>query len=163
MTKKLIIGDKMRFAIEYEIQKGGRYVMGRLRLWLSGQYIGAYDDIAMLSAILFQMEGVEITKLEGCEFLKETANRIYDLIESNVAFDSRRHLLMLGESFDDFSIYWFYCKGNLHFVWKLTDSPVFAYPDYPKGVQYAQISVEEFIMVVSELRKVINLAKGLAG
>lgn len=163
MTMRTLIGDKGGFGIEYEIQSSDSHVMGNMRLWLGGKYVGAFDDVNILSVALFQLEGVDSKRIDGCEFVDEAAGKVYEIIESGDIPDNRRYLLMPGEAFDDFSIYWYACNGNLYFVWKLIDNPFFEYPDYPRGIQSAQVSIDEFLRIVAEFRKTISIASGAGG
>jgi hypothetical protein len=43
-----LIGQKTSFGFEYDIQSRNSHVMGNMRLWIEGKYIGAYDDVNIM-------------------------------------------------------------------------------------------------------------------
>jgi hypothetical protein len=151
-----VIGNKKLFAIEYEIQPGVSHVMGNVRLWLEGVYIGAIEDVNILSAILCQLEVPRPEIHENCGFVDKDADDVYELVYVNDVLENARHSFTPGEAFDDFSIVVFSCDGYFYFVWKLEDNAYFSYPDYPEGVQSGRVSISEYYETVSEFSKVLS-------
>ena len=153
-----LIGDKNSFGLEYEIQSvyynesGGPYIMGHARLWFEGKYIGAFEDVDMLGVLLCQLKWRD--NLEECQFSNMVADEIYELMVSEDVPDVCP--LAPGPPFDDFVTFWYICNGKFHFIWKLVDEPFFQYPDYPKDVQTAEVSVEEYRRVVAEFGEIIE-------
>lgn len=157
------VGEKGSFGFEYEIMSRSRYaksgdyfVLGKTRLWIEGKYIGAFDDVNILSAIQYQFEGLELKDMDGCEFLGKPADEVFESIDSEAVPDSRRYLLSPGEAFDDFTIFTYICNDIIYFIWKLIDEPFFEYPGYPQGVQSGQVPVDEYRKVVMEFKKIIT-------
>lgn len=151
-----LIGEKNSFGFEYNIQSRNSHVMGNTRLWIDGKYIGAFDDVNILSAILYQFEGLELKNTDGCKFTNKTVYEIYESINSETVPDSYRYHFSPGPAFDDFLIVTYVCNGKIFFIWKLVDNPFFEYPDYPEDIQSAWVSVDEFRKVVAEFKSIIS-------
>ena len=153
-----LIGDKNSFGIEYEIQSvdyyesGKPYVMGHMRLWLEGKYIGAIEDVDMIDAAWWVLEGGGRRK--ECQFSNMVAGEIYELKITDGL--SGVYSCQPGPSFDDFVILQYVCNGKIYFIWKLEDKPFSQYQDYPRDVQSAVVSVEEYRRVVAELGEIIE-------
>ncbi|MCP4088214.1 MAG: hypothetical protein GY746_00250 [Gammaproteobacteria bacterium] len=139
-----LIGDKNNFGFEYEISPSVSHVMGNMRLWIEGRYIGSFDDTNILPTIIHQFEGLEEFNLDGCKFQNMGVHEIYDLIISDSIPDSYNYLFSPGEAFDDFIIIAFVCNGEIVFIWSLVENPFFEYSDYPKGIQSARVPVDVF-------------------
>jgi len=154
MTK--IIGDKEAFGIEFEIPNKDRYAMGRMRVWIEGWYLGAFDDVDMLGSIQRQLFGLESSSPVGCEFIGQSTDSIFETIDAKEPEERWRYIFSPGPPFDDFFIIVYVCNEVLYFVWKLEDEPFFDYPGYPKGLQSAKVSVSEYREVVSEFGRVIS-------
>ncbi len=155
---RAIIGDQQRFAIEYEIQPSVSHVMGTVRLWLEGQYLGAIQDKNILSAISCQLGSLSPEFHENAAFLNKSASDVFDLVYSEEHLEAGVHCFTPGEAFDDFSIVAFFHDGAFYFIWKLDDDPHFAYPGYPKGFQTARVSIDEYRRVVGLFKEAIEKA-----
>ncbi|MDR2209577.1 MAG: immunity 42 family protein, partial [Azoarcus sp.] len=143
------IGKKNSFGIEYEIRSVNSYVFGKVRLWLEGKYVGAFDDIYILTDTSCYLDGEDLRLGNECQFfVNEKADKIFELILSDAIPDSDSYRFSPGIPFDDFTIRCYKSNDKLHFVWKLSDKPNLNYPDYPKEVQSAVISVDEYREVV---------------
>jgi len=145
---RTVIGDKSRFAIEYEIQSKKAHVMGTMRLWIEGIFIGAIQDVNILSAILCHLE-TPSPKIQGYYYFnKITFEDIYYLIYRNDDPNDAQYCFDPGESFDDFWII-YYCDNDYYnFIWRLHDNPYFEYPNYPTEVQNARVAVDEYHKIV---------------
>jgi hypothetical protein len=153
-----MIGDPSVFAVEYELdsevlansQKSTRRI-GGLRLWLNRIYIGYIKDHSILGGAIYNLV-----------FLRdrpEVASTIY-VNESEVP-DFEVLIEMsdwsLNESFDDFRMI-YYCTLNtseVHFKWYLSNTPHFAYDNYPKGFHHARVPFKVYDYVINELLNAI--------
>lgn len=156
---RVIIGDRKCFAVEYEIQPSVSHVMGNIRLWLQGVFIGSIEDINILSSILCQLKSLSPQWRENSTFFDKTADYIYDLVWSEDGQDNINYCFTPGEAFDDFSIVVFSHNGYFYFIWRLNDNPYFTYPDYPKDTQSARVSISNYRKIIRDLEKVIQEAR----
>jgi len=156
---RAMIGDKRCFAIEYELQPSVSHVMGSMRLWLQGIFIGAIEDVNILSAILFQLKTLSSEWRENCAFIGKAADFIYDLVYSEDAPDNINYCFTPGEAFDDFSIVVFSHNGYFYFIWRLNDNPYFKYLDYPKDTQSAKVLISDYRKIVVAFEKAIQEAQ----
>jgi hypothetical protein len=155
-----LIGDKNSFGIEYSIQSRNSHVMGNMRLWFEGRYIGAFDDVNILSSILFELEGLDPQIVDGGAFIGRAADEIYKYVKSGDNPNCDKYYFTPGEAFDDFSIVVYAYEGNFYFIWKLHDDSYFEYSHYPEGIQSAQISVSDFRDVVMQFKTVLEPLSG---
>jgi hypothetical protein len=156
MSNAALIGDKNSFGIEYAIQSRNSHVMGNMRLWFEGGYIGAFDDVNILSSILFELEGLDPKIIDGGAFIGRTVDEIYEYVKSGDNPNCDKYYFTPGEAFDDFSIVAYACEGNFNFIWKVHDDSYFEYSHYPEGIQSAQVSVSDFREVVMKFKKVLS-------
>ena len=152
-----LVGNKDKFGVEYSVVSSNRYVMGYMRLWIEGKSVGAFQDVNILSTVLRQLEIGDFESINGCCFDKYCPGDLYDLFLSN---DFYRYVLILGNAFDDFYMYWYACGNKLNFLWKIVDNPYFEYSD-SREVQFASVGCDEFMGVVSEFRKALDFEAGL--
>jgi hypothetical protein len=155
-----LIGSKDGFGIEYEIHPGDYGLMGNMRLWFGGRYVGSFDDVNILSVTSSYLGGLKMEN--GCHFINEAASDVYDLISDQLETipDSYGYVCFNGAGFDDFIVYGYACDDKFYFVWKLVDSPAFEHPGYPKDVQSADVSIDEFRRVVAEYERIIDIEGG---
>lgn len=85
-------GDKDVFGVEFDLISRDRYAMGRMRVWIEGRYIGAFDDVDMLNSLQFQFKGRELEIPDGCEFLGKPAEDIFGLINEKAPEDVGRYV-----------------------------------------------------------------------
>lgn len=156
MVDVTLIGDKNCFGIEYAIQSRNSHTMGNLRMWLGGMYIGAIDDVNILTSILFELEGLDPQTIDGSVFSGMASDVIYESVKSESDSNCDKYYFTPGEGFDDFSIVAYTSNGTFNFIWKLHDDPYFEYPDYPEGIQSAQVSVNEFQKIVMKFKEVLS-------
>lgn len=147
----MIKGDVSVFAIEYEVTKTTPYLMGYFCFWIGGVRVGTLDDEIMLSCMEQSLISYikRLPTLENSSFLGLEKEKIFKRVFTRE--DDNRHLLGMGESFDDFSFCSFKEENQIHFLWKLTDKPFFQYPDYPKGIMHKKVNVDYFINIVTGL------------
>lgn len=153
MVVKRLIGCVDSFAIEYAIESNSPKKMGKIRIWLKGNYLGAYDDVNILSVTLHQLEKLSPECLEEIVAKGKSEEEIYSYIKSGTCADNGKFMLSLGESFDDFSIVVYLSGEKIKFLWELHEDPFYTYPNYPRGLLSADIPVETLREVISEFRR----------
>ncbi|MDG4597743.1 MAG: hypothetical protein P9F75_19005 [Candidatus Contendobacter sp.] len=94
--------------------------------------------------------------IDECKFVNKTVDEIYESINSGAVPDSYMYYFSPGPAFDDFIIVTYVCNGKIFFIWELVDNPFFEYPDYPEGIQSAEVSVDEFRKIVLKFKKIIS-------
>jgi hypothetical protein len=52
---KMIIGNKETIAVELEVSNRGHYVMGFVRMWLNGRFLGSIEEEEMLSTYVHSL------------------------------------------------------------------------------------------------------------
>lgn len=156
LKMRAVIGDKRCFAIEYEIQPSVSHVMGSMRLWLQGNFIGAIEDVNILSAVLCQLKSLNSEWRENNVLIDKAADYIYDLVYTQDIQDNINYCFTPGEAFDDFSIVVFSYKGYFYFVWRLNNNPYFKYPNYPTDTQSARVSINNYHKIVMDFEKEIQ-------
>ena len=155
---RYLIGKKENFAIEFNIQseRYNRHLFGGIRLWLNGKYLGAYQDINILSVTWYQLELLtKDTNIENNDFAKKSDKEVFDFIKSGDNLEGGRYFLCLGEGFDDFSVVVYRFNDMIKFIWKLYDDRPFSsfqYEDYPHSIQSAEIEINEFHKIVTEFK-----------
>ena len=157
MVMTQIVGDIDIFAIEFDVQSRSTKLMGMVRIWLSGKYLGAIEDINILTVTLHQLERVFYSKLYDKHLGELNPKDAYCLIKEDRVEGAGKHFLSLGESFDDFSVVLYGCDENLIFVWKLNEDHFFDYPGYPAGIQYALVPIDCFAKTVEKFKKRLPL------
>lgn len=156
MVKNFLLGNKDIFAIEYEFQDGSTG-SGKIRLWLNSCYIGAYEDINILSVTLAQLENLALSEsIENEGFVESSIEETYFYIKEGNDEGAGKYFLSLGEAFDDFSIVVYSFKGSFNFIWKLWDDPFFEYEGYPKGLLSASIPIDFFKQIVALFKSSIE-------
>lgn len=149
----LFIGDPQIFSIELAYNEELNPWMGRMRIWLGGNYIGTLDDTSIYSLVLFQLEKIFVKNLDLINSNIVDIHQLYNLIKSEEIDGAGKYFLLLGDSFDDFSIIAFCKNDEIIFLWMLLDKPFFKYKNYPVGLQCSIIPVAFFSKVLSEFRQ----------
>lgn len=153
------VGNKSSFAIEFDVQheRYSNHLFGWIRIWLGGVYIGAYDNLCILSAISRELESFTRMNLDTDEFDGMSVEAIYQYIKlADYPGLGKYWFSPGGDSFDDFSVVVYCHKDKYKFIWKLYEKPFFEYADYPAGFLYAEVSIEEVKQVVSKFMKELN-------
>lgn len=162
MVIKYFFGNKDSFAVEFAVQRErySRHLMGNLRLWLGGNYIGAYEDINILSTTLHDLHVLTTKNICSDSFDGINEEQVYQFIKSDDNLEGGRYFFHPGEAFDDFSAVVYRHNGMFKFIWKLEEKPFFEYENYPKGFQWAEVPEDEFRDVVVDFSKQLEeLAK----
>ena len=83
-------------------------------------------------------------------------NAIYEAVKESPDECDGYHLI-LGDTFDDFSMTVFATNNQYVFIWKLNDDPFFNYQDYPKEVLHGTVQKESFEKVVKQFRQLLKV------
>jgi hypothetical protein len=159
-----IIGNKSSFAIEFDVQheRYSNHLFGWIRIWLGGGYIGAYDNLCILSATSYELESFSRMNLDTDEFDGMSDEAIYRHIKLDDCPGFGKYWFSPGgDSFDDFSVVVYCNKNKYKFIWKLHENTFFEYAGYPKGFLCADVSVEEFKRVVSNFIEQLDQLKNV--
>ena len=148
-------GDQSKFAIEVDITRPGDSPFGFVLIWLDGVHIGAHQDKVLILVFLHRMKRISGLEIKGCNFPFDSGDVFFRKIMNGEVEDGDEYRLGLGESFDDFSMIGYRDSSNVTIVWRLGESPFFEYPDYPKGIQIAEVPVDMFTDVVSRFEQFI--------
>ena len=134
----LLIGDKSVFAVEAE-SGGKEWRYSNCRLWFGGVPVGYYEDEIMMSSFLYNIN------VSPREFTAMRDDKCSSM-EPRLALDylSRKssnavHIFNPAESFDDFIVFRWTRESDLCFVWTMSGSPNFSYPDFSLEVRYSSV------------------------
>lgn len=163
MVSEKIIGKKGTFAIAYNIQSVNSHIMGSLCLWVDNKYIGAFEDINPLSATLYQLKKMTPYMLDGEQFRGVKEYEVYQIIKSGKVSESDKYFQSFGEAFDDFSIIAYSLDGFMNFIWRLLEAPFFTYKNYPEGLQFAKIPIDDLAEVVARFENELTCYPTLSG
>jgi hypothetical protein len=154
----MIISDKNRFAIEFEIcNSWGKMQDGKVILFINNSQIGSYDDNVYLNIpceeILHIINSQDI-------FYHEFRNRKPSVIMQtmNGSFEDKydSSLLHLGESFDDFLFRAYKIdEDKIWFLWKLVKKPSFEYPKYDYHSKSFELDISEVQSVIQQFKEII--------
>lgn len=159
MVTDYFVGNKNNFAIEFRIrtERYSNDLFGWLRFWLGGKYVGAYDNLCILSVTLHALEQFIKKDIETEDFNGLSKQDIYQFIKfEDIPGLGKYWFTPGGDSFDDFSIIVYSHHEMYNFIWKLYEDPFFEYKDYPKGFQFAKVSIDDFKEVVKDFGKQLN-------
>ncbi|MCS4307407.1 hypothetical protein M2404_001734 [Rheinheimera pacifica] len=79
--------------------------------------------------------------------------RIFELL---LAEETGKHLISLGESFDDFCILVYAKDDLLNFVWRLEPDPYFDHPQYGYELKSGVVPLKYFLGVVEDYKSAIS-------
>jgi len=130
----MIIGDPKTFGIESEITDTNSHILGTVRLWIAGLYIGSDEDVNLLGVTECSLEHL-MKRPDAQDWMRYAnlpAKELFKKYRKDDALEAT--MLALGESFDDFTLFAILGKEEIRFVWQLHKKPFFQYPNYPKGV-----------------------------
>ena len=115
--------------------------------------------------------------MEDCQIITIVSNQLQSLLDrvNILGFDknekwdnsdvfnqlliecSGKHIVSLGDTFDDFCIRAYVQRDSFYFFWRLESSPFFTYSDYGNDVKSGVVSVWELKNVLSNFQKAISL------
>ena len=110
-----IVGNKNVFGFEYNIQDSSPYLMGNIRVWIKGRFIGCFEDTNILPTIINQFDNLETFNSDGCKFNKMDINDVFKIL-SNPKANNYRYFFSPGEAFDDFIIITYACNNEIIFL-----------------------------------------------
>ena len=146
----MIVGNKELFAIEWK----ERTPVSPVRVWVSNFFIGTFDESQMLGVVAHQFKEL-INRVDeiALNYGKLDVERIFELL---LAEESGKHLISLGESFDDFCVLVYANEDLLNFVWRLEPDPYFDYPQYGYELKSGAVPLEYFLGVVEDYKSVVS-------
>lgn len=151
----MIVGEKDRFAIEWAENSK----VSPVRLWIEDEYIGTLDDSQSLGIVSYQL--CELARrLNLLKFLKESSDSTEDIFNKLLLESSGKHLVSLGDNFDDFCILVYTSNEKLNFIWKLESEPFFNYPEYGNEIKSGEVEVENFNQVLGDYKKKVDKIHG---
>lgn len=171
-----VLGDKDKFAIEYEPYPMNNIRMMVSRIWVRGKYFGNIKDPGPISGILrcFSRLISNQEKFQEPDFSGKTPHEILSLIfpyqflgedfftlepEEQERLDKyQKFFFQFGEGYDDFMIGIFLENNVCHFIWKLwiSEDPWNFYVDYDRGIHHGVISIYDLTVVFNDFRSKIN-------
>ena len=152
---EFLFGDKSKFAIEVDITRPDASPFGLVLICLGGINVGADQDEVPILLFLHRIKRISGLEIESCNFRFDSGDVVFRKIMSGEIEGGDKYRLGLGESFDDFSMIGYRDASSVTIVWRLVESPFFEYPDYPKGIQIAEVPVDMFTDVVSRFEQFI--------
>ncbi len=151
MVKNLIVGTIDKFAIEWTEESK----VSPVRLWIEGSYIGTLEDSQSLVVFNHQLQRIN-KELSGLSYSKMELVSDNEVFNKLLADESGKHIVSLGDAFDDFCIFVYSSDDYLFIVWRLEPEPFFSYPGYGEEVKSRSISILEFQNVLSNFQKAID-------
>lgn len=153
----MIIGDKNRFAIEFEIcNLWGKMQDGKIVIFINNSQVGSYEDnVYMNIPCRVLLDVLDSENRYYPEFSNQKLSEIVKIFNTSVE-DKYYCLLHLGESFDDFLVRAY--KGDpdkICFLWKLLKKPFFKYPVHDYRSQYFELDISEVRLVVEQFKEII--------
>jgi len=158
MVETHLIGDKSIFGIEVSIACEVPDFLGFLRIWINGTYLGYFEEECYLKVIAGVLTDVSKSyeRLNFSHFQGLSYSAIYDAVKED-SDECECYHLILGDTFDDFSMTVFVTDSQYVFVWKLNDDPFFKYEKYPTEVLHGRVQKESFEQVVKSFSKLLNM------
>ena len=153
-----LIGEKDKFAIEYDLTKSEPYIMGNMCVWVNNDYIGYFNEEIIISTAQYALNHLlqRLTQLENPLFNNQSQKEIYEILSSD-EIDNGQYILTMGESFDDFIVYVIRKGNDMLFMWQLCDMPFYNYTNYDKNLKYKSISIDYFIKCIREFNRQLSI------
>jgi hypothetical protein len=158
-----IIGDKLIFAVQYEVVKlmtdGSPY--GKIIIWINNNFIGDWVDhdylLNMPMKLSNAMELVQRSK--AMTFANKSAQEIVDFIKDQKSdpdtyddeIDVDKNIFSMNSSvFDDFGVRCYPIDEHLvNFIFYIRgEYAMKMMPDYPRGLQTGVVNVDYFYNIV---------------
>jgi len=148
----MIVGDRKKFAIEW-IKAAS---LSPIRIWVNDRYIGTLEDEQFLGAVAEQLKNL-LNRLDilSLECFPDD-DSMFDFLLSE---GSGKHILSLGDSFDDFCILVYVKEDEIYFVWRLEPEAYFNYPGYGVDVNFGCVYISDFRRVLNDYKKEISYYK----
>jgi len=147
MVKRYLIGDKNSFAIEFTIENTQHNIMGHNILWLNNQYIGAWEDISILTLVLDSLYPMYLNQNDITD--KDLNKILLDIENDTCTLDT----LCIDDTYDDFEKRIFKQNDEFIFIWKLYKDSYFTYKNYDYDLKIARISIKKYDKVLLEFKK----------
>jgi len=158
-----LIGNKNNFAIEYSIVQLLPHLMGNIRLWIGGYYVGYYDSPIILGTAASELDTIrqsygEMT-IENIKNIdpKDIEKSIYS--DESDEINQNMRSLMLADSTDDFLLYLYEDGDQLVFFWKLLEDHDLDYPNYDYELHTFPVSKYVYDKIVKEFSVKIKMLR----
>lgn len=152
--KKGFIGEKSRFAIEYEfLTYNNKRLFEKNLIWIKNQYVGNYNDENILGVFGGSIFNDLRRKQELPTELKgKSYEEIYEFLFNTEDSKYDKFMALYGAAFDDFFVYNFILDNEFCFLWKLANELNFpsAFEGYSRNIQVACVSREYVLRIVHE-------------
>lgn len=143
----MLIGNKESFAIEWTNNKSQ---VSPVLVWIGGDYLGTLEDSQPLGVVCHQLVKLS-NNLKYIGFSAGVTDSV-DTFDALLADESGRHLVSLGDTFDDFCILAYTNQNDIYFIWRLESDPFFNYPNYGREIKSFKVHVPVFLEVLSMFR-----------
>lgn len=144
----MIFGKTEQFAIEIaEPADNISKSLLPIRIWLNSIPIGTFCDKTYIPVFLGRLERCLSSGLQLPAELtqKDTNEKLNNLMEGN---DSAKYVLGLGDSFDDYNLFYYHKDNLIFFIWGLCDSPIFHHPNELLGSSFECSFEKDFVSSV---------------
>lgn len=148
------IGKKDRFGIEYALIPSKLALLGSVRVWFNGLWIGDNQYTFLIGSLC--------ERLNSLRGVRRTRSSLLYADDSEVPTFQHLHgrsSWSFGEAFDDFSfVYYAVAKTErLHWVWRSHEEIRQRYPDYPAGLHRESVDFAEYDDVLGEFLRRVNV------
>ena len=121
----MIVGDKEKFAIEFEAPKSTKDLASGI-LWLKGMMLGSTEYALRLDILLSRLQHVAKNNVSFIEEGGHPHDQIDELLDLHRREDGSS-IASLGEDFDDYEMYYFNKGSDIYFLWLRDEEPFFTY------------------------------------
>jgi hypothetical protein len=173
----IVLGDKDKFAIEYEPYPMSNIRMVVSRIWVQGNYFGNIKDPGPVSGLLkcFGRLIDNQEKFQEPDFSGKTPHEILSLIfpytflgedffslepEEQDRLDKyQKFFFQFGEGYDDFMVGIFLENNVCHFIWQLwiAEDTWNFYVGYDREIHHRMVSMDDLTVVFDQFRREMNL------
>ena len=142
----MIIGERNRFAIQFELDASSRVPYGMCYLWVDGNILGDPGDKIFFTSVADDLMG-RVPKKNPKDFDVENGKSLWEsLVNYRDSFDWKYTILVV-EGFDGFEVFLFQSESGVYvLVWKDKDACV---------PVISQIDREYFDEVVTEFNRFV--------
>lgn len=144
----MIFGKTEQFAIEIaEPADNISKSLLPIRIWLNSIPIGTFFDKTYIPVFLGRLERCLSGDLQlPIEWAKQDTQEKFDnLMQGD---DSAKYVLGLGDSFDDYNLFYYHKDNLIFFIWSLCNSPNFHHKNELIGSSFECSSEKDFISSV---------------
>ena len=154
----MIFGNKDKFAIEVK-KPTIPYdkALMPLIIWLNANPVGTFEDWTYIPVFIGRLKRAINTPLKLPEKIKKCkVPKIFNYLnDSDIA---SQYSLGLGDSFDDYHMYFYHIEDDIFLIAKLKKITVFKYKDKDKSNIYF-LCINKYVLekIVLEFERVLNM------